>query len=182
MTQPKPLKTYEREILRARSRVEVADLDSEIDQLIAMLIGKLTKSQHKHYQAARLAEFMGGNAREQIVLRRALLLGLTEQEMKGLTAPDVLTMEESASLVVIMRAMSDWLKECQVAGLISITVTELIAKADDLAQEALKQFMAAYRRQPNVNDVPASLMRLPRARSIKKLADKSGTLLPPPQK
>ncbi len=181
MAPPEPLKAYEQEILRARSRVEVADLDNEIDKPIAVLIGKLTKSQHKRYQAARLTELMDDTP-EQIVLRRAVLLGLTEQEMRGLTAPDVLTMEELASLVVIMRAIRDWLIECQAKGLTSITLRELIAKANDLSQRAFNQFKATYHREPNVNDVPESLMRLPRARNIKKLADKSGTLLPPSQR
>jgi hypothetical protein len=69
MTQPEPLKTYEREILRARSRVQVADLDNEIDTLIKAIVGKLTKAEHKRYQAARLSEFMDDTP-EQIVLRR----------------------------------------------------------------------------------------------------------------
>ena len=178
MAQPESLKAYEREILRARSRVQVADLDNEIDALIKAIVGKLTKTEHKRYQAARLLVFMGDTP-EQIVLRRALLLGLSEGEMKSLSAPDVLTMEELASLVVIMRAIGDWLINCQADGLTDVTITELIAKADEKAQAALSQFQATYHRAPNLNDVPESLMRLSRARSIKKLADKSGTLLPP---
>ncbi|SRR5579884_3654016 len=110
-----------------------------------------------------------------------VLLGLTEQEVRNLTAPDVLTMEELASLVVIMRAIRDWLIDCQTSGLTSITLAQLIAKADEQAQVALALFRRTYHRDPNVDDVPETLMRLSRARNIKKLADKSGILLPPSQ-
>lgn len=47
------LKQYEREILRARSRVQVAELDTEIDKQIDILLGKLSRTQHKQYQARK---------------------------------------------------------------------------------------------------------------------------------
>lgn len=166
MAQPEPLKAYEREIVRARARVSVSDLDNEIDKLIAIIIGKLTKIEHMHYQAARLTGLMTATP-EAIVERRAILLDLSDQEMIRLSAPDVLTMEEMAALVVIMRAISDWLKTCQEDGLVGVTLDDLIAKADEQALAALGRFKRTYQRSPNIDDVPESLMKLPRARSIK---------------
>ncbi len=129
------LKQYEREIVRARSRVEVADLDNVIDVLIVDLIGRLTKREHKTYQAARLAQLMGATP-EFIVARRGFALGLTEAQIVPLTAPDVLTMGESAELVLIMRAIVEWLKACQAAGETGVTFDQLCNFADQQSEEA----------------------------------------------
>ncbi len=83
MTQPAQLKQYERDILRARSRVAVADLDTVIDELIAVLVGKLTRAEHKEYQASRLQNFILADP-ETIIARRAEILGVN---VKGLRSP-----------------------------------------------------------------------------------------------
>jgi hypothetical protein len=169
------LKAYEREILRARSRVDVADLDNEIDILIEQLIGKLTKAQHKHYQAARLQGLVGQNP-EIVIFRRAYLLGI---DIKGITAPDILTLEEVAELVVIMREIASWLRACQEAGETEVSFQSLVVVAEEQATKAFERFYGQYQRYPKLDDLPESLMKLPRARSIRRLADKTGTLLPP---
>ena len=172
------LKQYEREIVRARSRVEVAELDGAIDALIVDLIGRLTKREHKTYQAVRLTGLIGATP-ELIVARRGLMLGLTDAQIAPLTAPDVLTMEEEAELVLIMRAIVEWLQACQAAGESSIPFAHLCGFADRQALAAGERFSATYGRPPHVSDLPDSVMRIPRARSIVKLAEKTGVLLPP---
>lgn len=171
------LKQYEREILRARSRVEVADLDISIDKLISALVGKLTKAQHKEYQAARLSSLMGANP-ESIVLRRALLLHLSPQQIKQLTAPDVMTMEEAAELVVIMQDIEEWLLDCVQAGETSVTFQEMVQVAREQSLLARDRFYELYERYPLVDDIPESLMKVARARNIKQLAERAKVMLP----
>jgi hypothetical protein len=172
------LKLYEREIMRARSRIEIADLDNEIDRLTLDLIGKLSTKQQEQYQAARLRVLMGASP-DDIVLRRAFLLNLSDAEIKRLTAPDVLTMEESAELVVIMRAIATWLKTCQDAGETDVSFRTLVNIARRQSRLAADRFFETYNRYPKLEDLPSSVMRIRRARSIVQLANRAGILLPP---
>jgi hypothetical protein len=169
------LKMYEREILRARNRVDVADIDNQIDALIVILVGKLTKAQHQEYQAARLQGFIA--TPELIIESRAALLNITSARVY---APDVLTLEESAGLVVIMRAILDWLLECQQHQM-GVSFQRLVQEAQRAARNAYDIFVETYHREPQIDDVPESLMRVGRARAILKLAGKTIIKLPPMQ-
>ncbi len=93
----------------------------------------------------------------------------------------MLTLEESAELVIVMQSIADWLRECQDAGETSISFQELVMTAEQQAIIARDRFFDLYQRYPALDDVPESLMRIPQARSIKRLADRTKTMLPPAQ-
>lgn len=169
------LKQYERDILRARNRVEVADLDNRIDALIAALLGKLSRAEHKEYQASRIVGFIGVSP-ETIIELRVTIMGIN---VKRIASPDVLTLEESAELVLIMQEIANWLRRCQEAGEIDLAFAQLVDKAVELAQEARDRFHDLYQRYPEIEDVPDSLMSLARAQGIKRVADRARILMPP---
>jgi len=103
---------------------------------------------------------------------------LTDPQMASLVAPDVLTREESAELVLIMREICAWLRSCQAAGETGITFAHLCETADNQSIAAGERFFATYGRFPELSDLPDSVMRLPRARTLVQLADKTRTMLP----
>lgn len=168
------LKQYEQDILRARARVEVKDLDNVIDELIAELLGKLTTKEHREYQASRITGFIGATP-EIIVAQRAKIMDIT---LKQITLPSILTLEELAELVLIMRAIAFWLRECLEAGETDLSFRELVLFAENQARNAQERFVEQYQRLPSITDVPAKLMPIARAQEIKRLTDRPGILLP----
>jgi hypothetical protein len=168
------LNEIERDLIRARSRLQVADLDNEIDGWIAQIVGKLSRAQHKAFQAARIAALLQATP-EAIITRRAILMNLTDEQIKALAAPDILTAEELAALVVIMTDIAAWLSEYQEDRL---TYRDLIRRAQKAARDALALFQQTYHRTPQITDVPESLMTISRARKLVKLPNQGQLLLP----